>query len=248
MTRRNSAAGALHDHPCFVPIPLAPANAAASRAGTTRAAWPLHRRTSSRVNPAWPSQRGGHRTVPGEGLEPPHRGSPRTGGHVPSDETLHDTGQHGAGNVDSASVAPRRGRRVGRLNTSTTVDWSQPPSRHGRSFAQVGEPRRSGRKTRGSQRDHAYRPSPRKVASGGLSVVFNPSHGRTARCNRSPRSKQGFPSRGYAVHRGSSAKAADLRGFLSRHTKTNGIDADTLARLPLFDRRGLALHRRRRTP
>ncbi len=37
----------------------------------------------------------------------------------------------------------------------------------------------------------------------------------------------------------SSAKAADLRRFLSRHTKTNGIDADTLARLPLFDADGL---------
>jgi transposase len=37
----------------------------------------------------------------------------------------------------------------------------------------------------------------------------------------------------------SSAKAADLRRFLSRHTKTNGIDADTLARLPLFDPAGL---------
>ena len=35
------------------------------------------------------------------------------------------------------------------------------------------------------------------------------------------------------------AKAADLRRFLSRHTKTNGIDADTLARLPLFDPAGL---------
>ena len=41
------------------------------------------------------------------------------------------------------------------------------------------------------------------------------------------------------VHRVSSAKAADLRRFLSRHTKTNGIDADTLARLPLFDPAGL---------
>src|SRR5690606_22951588 len=29
------------------------------------------------------------------------------------------------------------------------------------------------------------------------------------------------------------AKAADLRRFLSRHAKSNGIDADTLARLPL---------------
>ena len=41
------------------------------------------------------------------------------------------------------------------------------------------------------------------------------------------------------MHRVSSAKAADLRRFLSRHTKTNGIDADTLARLPIFDPDGL---------
>ena len=48
-----------------------------------------------------------------------------------------------------------------------------------------------------------------------------------------------FIGRGHVVHRVSSAKAADLRRFLSRHTKTNGIDADTLARLPLFDPAGL---------
>jgi transposase len=48
-----------------------------------------------------------------------------------------------------------------------------------------------------------------------------------------------FSRRGHVVHRVSSAKAADLRRFLSRHTKTNGIDADTLARLPLFDPAGL---------
>ena len=48
-----------------------------------------------------------------------------------------------------------------------------------------------------------------------------------------------FCRRGHVVHRVSSAKAADLRRFLSRHTKTNGIDADTLARLPLFDPAGL---------
>lgn len=48
-----------------------------------------------------------------------------------------------------------------------------------------------------------------------------------------------FANRGHVVHRVSSAKAADLRRFLSRHTKTNGIDADTLARLPLFDPTGL---------
>ena len=44
-----------------------------------------------------------------------------------------------------------------------------------------------------------------------------------------------FTSRGHVVHRVSSAKSHDLRKFLSRHTKTNGIDADTLARIPLFD-------------
>jgi len=49
-----------------------------------------------------------------------------------------------------------------------------------------------------------------------------------------------FAARGHTVHRVSSAKAAALRRFLSRHTKTNGIDADTLARLPLFDPAGLA--------
>jgi transposase len=48
-----------------------------------------------------------------------------------------------------------------------------------------------------------------------------------------------FSRRGHVVYRVSSAKAADLRRFLSRHTKTNGIDADTLARLPLFDPAGL---------
>jgi len=48
-----------------------------------------------------------------------------------------------------------------------------------------------------------------------------------------------FSARGHRVYRVSSAKAADLRRFLSRHTKTNGIDADTLARLPIFDPEGL---------
>ena len=42
-----------------------------------------------------------------------------------------------------------------------------------------------------------------------------------------------------AVFRVSSAKAADLRRFLRRHAKSNGIDAETLARLPLADPRGL---------
>jgi transposase len=48
-----------------------------------------------------------------------------------------------------------------------------------------------------------------------------------------------FARRGHLVFRVSSAKAADLRRFLSRHTKTNGIDADTLARLGLIDPAGL---------
>jgi transposase len=48
-----------------------------------------------------------------------------------------------------------------------------------------------------------------------------------------------FSARGHLVFRVSSQKAADLRRFLSRHTKTNGIDAETLARLPLFDPAGL---------
>jgi transposase len=48
-----------------------------------------------------------------------------------------------------------------------------------------------------------------------------------------------FANRGHVVYRVSSAKAADLRRFLSRHTKTNGIDADTLARLALVDPAGL---------
>jgi transposase len=43
-----------------------------------------------------------------------------------------------------------------------------------------------------------------------------------------------FTARGHQVFRVSSAKAADLRRFLSRHAKSNGIDADTLARLPLL--------------
>ncbi|HEX3306722.1 MAG TPA: transposase, partial [Streptosporangiaceae bacterium] len=43
-----------------------------------------------------------------------------------------------------------------------------------------------------------------------------------------------FINRGHRVFRVSSAKAADLRRFLSRHAKSNGIDADTLARLPLL--------------
>lgn len=48
-----------------------------------------------------------------------------------------------------------------------------------------------------------------------------------------------FIPRGHTVYRVSSAKAADLRRFFSRHAKSNGIDADTLARLPLVDPGGL---------
>jgi transposase len=43
-----------------------------------------------------------------------------------------------------------------------------------------------------------------------------------------------FTSRGHLVYRVSSAESADLRRYLSKHAKTNGIDADTLARIPLF--------------
>jgi transposase len=48
-----------------------------------------------------------------------------------------------------------------------------------------------------------------------------------------------FGARGHIVYRVSSAKAHDLRRFLHRHAKANGIDADTLARLPLVDPAGL---------
>lgn len=44
-----------------------------------------------------------------------------------------------------------------------------------------------------------------------------------------------FGRRGHTVYRVSSAKAADLRRFLHRHAKSNAIDAETLARLPLID-------------
>src|SRR5512144_1013588 len=47
-----------------------------------------------------------------------------------------------------------------------------------------------------------------------------------------------FIPRGHIVFRVSSAKAADLRRFFSRHAKSNGIDADTLGRLPLVDPTG----------
>jgi transposase len=48
-----------------------------------------------------------------------------------------------------------------------------------------------------------------------------------------------FTGRGHTVFRVSTQKAADLRRFLSRHTKTNTIDAHTLARLPMIDPDGL---------
>jgi transposase len=48
-----------------------------------------------------------------------------------------------------------------------------------------------------------------------------------------------FSSRGHLVYRVSSAESADLRRYLSKHVKTNGIDADTLARVPLFHPAGV---------
>jgi transposase len=48
-----------------------------------------------------------------------------------------------------------------------------------------------------------------------------------------------FAGRGHAVFRVSSARAADLRKFLHRHAKSNGIDAETLARMPIADPDGL---------
>jgi hypothetical protein len=44
-----------------------------------------------------------------------------------------------------------------------------------------------------------------------------------------------FAYRGHDVYRVSSVKAADLR----RHARSNGIDAETLARIPLADPGGL---------
>ncbi len=48
-----------------------------------------------------------------------------------------------------------------------------------------------------------------------------------------------FTARGHTVYRVGSAEAHDLRRVLSRHAKAGGIDADTLARLPLVDLAGL---------
>lgn len=42
-----------------------------------------------------------------------------------------------------------------------------------------------------------------------------------------------FCARGHRVYRVSSQQSADMRRFFSRHAKSNGIDADALARLPL---------------
>src|SRR5215218_9324974 len=48
-----------------------------------------------------------------------------------------------------------------------------------------------------------------------------------------------YGRRGHTVLRVTSAKAADLRRFLARHAKSNSIDAETLARLPLVAPTGL---------
>ena len=48
-----------------------------------------------------------------------------------------------------------------------------------------------------------------------------------------------FARRGHAVYRVSSARASDLRKFLRRNPKSNAIDAETLARMPLADPGGL---------
>jgi transposase len=52
-----------------------------------------------------------------------------------------------------------------------------------------------------------------------------------------------FGRRGHTVLRVSSAKAADLRRFLSRHVKSNTIEAETLARLPMVAPAGVASRR-----
>jgi transposase len=48
-----------------------------------------------------------------------------------------------------------------------------------------------------------------------------------------------FVRRGHLVYRVSSAKASALRRFLSANAKTNSIDAETLARLPIVDPGGV---------
>jgi hypothetical protein len=44
-----------------------------------------------------------------------------------------------------------------------------------------------------------------------------------------------FIRRGRTVFRVSTQKAADLRRFLSRHAKSNAIDAETLAKVAIVD-------------
>src|ERR1022692_4829658 len=85
------------------------------------------------------------------------------------------------------------------------------------------------RRARGS-RWCSSRPAPRRGPVGGGSEPPGRACVRAALFS---------PRRGHAVFRVSSAKAADLRRFLRRHAKSNGIDAETLARLPLADPRGL---------
>jgi transposase len=48
-----------------------------------------------------------------------------------------------------------------------------------------------------------------------------------------------FSSRGHQVFRVPSAKAHDMRRYFSRHAKSNGIDADALAKLAIIDPDGL---------
>lgn len=50
-----------------------------------------------------------------------------------------------------------------------------------------------------------------------------------------------FSNRGHLVHRVSSAKSADLRRYFSRHAKSNRIDANTLAQMPLMDHESMRL-------
>jgi transposase len=48
-----------------------------------------------------------------------------------------------------------------------------------------------------------------------------------------------FAGRGHAMFRVSSARAADPRKFLHRHAKSQRIDAETLARMPIADPDGV---------
>jgi hypothetical protein len=83
-----------------------------------------------------------------------------------------------------------------------------------------------------------------------MAAVFDRSPGRvrvTASGGASGSGNQApvppsFSSGGDAADRSDrSPPAAHLRRFLSRHAKTNGIDADPLARLPLFHPRGVCV-------